>query len=223
MLKKHIIYWILPSVVVFPSIVIYFFELPGAEIIFPQVNREYGILENLQLVILLGVFVVSILGARKKEGWEKLVFYFIALSSIFLLLEEMDYGKHFIVLFSGKNPGDLNEIISVHNLNKSIIDKFLKYIAKLLLLALFVLAPLVKNWVKNSIILHFIPNKMIICTATLTVLAWITLKFLIFMGIADPVVQRSTLGEILEVMIYYIFFLYIYEISRKQYLVINNS
>ena len=58
--------------------------------------REFGLIESLQHLLLLGMVCVAVAGVcRKKWGVERLAFAWVALASLFVLLEEVDYGTTF--------------------------------------------------------------------------------------------------------------------------------
>ena len=71
----HIKYWVLPLIVISLLMVMYFSGVKWAqELICPSVNWELGIVENMQLGLLLMINVISIAGIIKKiPSIEKIV------------------------------------------------------------------------------------------------------------------------------------------------------
>lgn len=62
----------------------------------PDAWREFGLLENLQNLLLLSLVAVAILGAvRKAIRGEKVLWLLVAAGALFVFLEEIDYGTHF--------------------------------------------------------------------------------------------------------------------------------
>ncbi|MEM9921783.1 MAG: hypothetical protein AAF990_27010, partial [Bacteroidota bacterium] len=107
--EKHIIYWILPSLFVGVCMCIYFFDILGMSyLIAPEYNREFGVVENTQLLVILAIIILSfkkLIIAKTKSI--KLVFALIFISSVFIFLEEIDYGLHYYDLFLGKSKEQL--------------------------------------------------------------------------------------------------------------------
>ncbi len=69
----------------------------------PEFNREFGAVENVQHLVINGMIVVAIVGSiRKKLKWEKIAFALMAVASLILLLEELDYGLHQVEYFTGE-------------------------------------------------------------------------------------------------------------------------
>lgn len=65
-LTRHLVYWILPSAVTLLCSIVYFLNVFGAaEIIAPDVKREFGLLENLQIVLLLVILCLCVKRFRK--------------------------------------------------------------------------------------------------------------------------------------------------------------
>jgi hypothetical protein len=97
-------YWTLPVIVLVPQIIMYFSGIQWmVEIVCPSINREFGTIENLQLLILLYMTIICLLGAiRKQNKLEKTGFAFLTLFSLLVFFEEMDWGAHYIEYFSGE-------------------------------------------------------------------------------------------------------------------------
>lgn len=82
----------------------YFSGIPWMQnFVAPEFNREFGALENLEHLIILALIVVALQGAfRKTLKWERISFAVVAVASLVLLLEELDYGLHYVEYFSGE-------------------------------------------------------------------------------------------------------------------------
>lgn len=95
--KAHLIYWILPSVIILACIVFYFYDIfHWSAYIAPEFNREFGVVENLQLLIIILMAATALKGARLRiYQVEKNVFKIIFILSVTLFLEEIDYGIHY--------------------------------------------------------------------------------------------------------------------------------
>ena len=68
--------------------------------------REFGLLESLQVLFLLAIVAISTVAVfRKKTRLERTGFLVIALVSLFVLLEETDYGLTYVAY--AQSPTDI--------------------------------------------------------------------------------------------------------------------
>ena len=217
----HIRYWILPLLVITLLIMMYFSGIRWAqELVCPSVNWELGIVENLQLVLLLMMFIVSVVAVKKKKlPIEKIAFILLAFFTLFVFLEEIDYGKHFSEYFKGNTDTFFRELTGVKNLhNQGNNARLFKRSIYPLMLALFIIAPLVAHLVKTPVIRYLIPAKGFIITAVITVFSYVIPRLLVDLNIFEDGGFGVNIGEFSEIMVYYIFFLYLYElIFEKDY------
>ena len=59
-LNFHLRYWLIPSLVLLPLLFFYFVGLEWAtNIVAPKGSWEVGPIENIQLILLLGIFVLA--------------------------------------------------------------------------------------------------------------------------------------------------------------------
>ena len=79
---------------------------------------------------------------------------------------------------------------------------------------IFIAAPLIRNKIKNPVLLYLIPHKGIILTAIITILSYVVPRLLVDLNILEDGGMRAwgNIGEFSEILVYYIFFLYLYEI-----------
>ena len=100
---KHFVYWILPLLIMLPCIYIYFFNPFGLSwLIAPVINREFGVIENLQLALLAGIFLFAVKGFRRKKlKAEKYAYMLLGTAAVFCFLEEIDYGLHYYEYLAG--------------------------------------------------------------------------------------------------------------------------
>jgi len=184
------------------------------ELVCPSVNWELGIVENLQLVLLLMMFIVSVMAVKKKKTRiEKMAFILLAFFTLFVFLEEIDYGKHFLAYFKGHTDTffrDLTGRSNIHNLGNN--ARLFKRSIYLLMLALFIIAPLVAHRIKNPVIRYLIPAKWFIITSVITVFSYVIPRLLVDLNVFEDGGFGVNIGEFSEIMVYYIFFLYMYEL-----------
>ena len=221
-LKEHIVHWISPSFVVGTCMYIYFFDTLGmSHLIAPEYNREFGLIENIQLLIILAIIFVSCKKLTKaKTKSIKLVFALILVGSIFIFLEEIDYGLHYYDYFIGKS----NEQISIESLNKTSIrnihnqGNLLQYIKSLayISLGLIVVIPIILKRLNysNKYLNYIVPQHYFIYTIlSMTFITRAALYIDEFLKDNDINSLNSNVSEFEEVFIYYIVFLYILEKS----------
>ena len=119
--KENFWYWIFPYLLLIILMIFYFLGTHFlVEIVVPESNREYGLLENIQLVLILGIIILSLYVVFTNHALlQKLGFGLLGVMAIFIFLEEMDYGDHFIQYFT---DGEKRSIIfekygkvNVHN------------------------------------------------------------------------------------------------------------
>jgi len=116
-------YLVLPALFMGLALALYYSGVPWMQsLAAPAANREFGLIENLQNLLLLGLAVVCWRAARDEaarlaaRAWRVLsVLVFV------VFLEELDYGNHFWALSQGRdssgaplslhNQGNANEIL----------------------------------------------------------------------------------------------------------------
>lgn len=224
--SRHLLYWILPSAITLACIFIFFFDIFGmSKAIAPEFNREFGVVENLQLILLLIISFIAYKGIRTSTNKNaRRVFRVIFGISVFMFLEEVDYGLHYIDYIN--LPADQvtstmfidydNEIRNLHNNGKG--QNISKLIAYSLVVICFVITPLIPTKVRNRfpIIKYLSPSLFIVSTA---------ISILIVNNIALYIYQNyeytnqalnGNVSEFEEIMIYYIFLLYIAELVRSR-------
>lgn len=214
--REHMIYWVLPILVLGTSMFFYFSEIPPlVNFICPQGNCEWGFLENLQLLIVFGIFILSLLAFfRKKERFLKWLFGLIALFAIFVFLEEIDYGEHFAQLLMGTEGENYEQqLISIRNIhNRGSNAKLFKRSVYLIMAMIFVIAPFFKSRVKNPLVKYFVPGVNIVFVAVLTIISDLLPRLIVILGGNLEGGLGVETGEFSEIMVYYIFFIYLLQL-----------
>lgn len=222
--KYQLRYWIIPLLVLIPLLIMYFSEVKWAqELVCPSVNWELGIVENIQILLLLMILTVSIIATfRKKNKIEKVIFSFLSLFTLFVLLEEIDYGAHFLRYFKGHSDTFFVEVTgkaNVHNLGNN--ARLFKRSIYPLMLILFIITPLCAHKFKNPIARYLIPSKWFVVTAIITVFSYAVPRLLVDWNIFEDGGFGVNIGEFSEIMVYYIFFLYLYEVIFEKEVQLN--
>lgn len=208
-------YWIIPLLVLVPLMIMYFSNVKWAqELVCPSVNWELGIVENLQILLLIMMLIISVIAVfRKKNTIEKILFSFLSVFALFVLLEEIDYGAHFLRYFKGRSDTffvDMTGKANVHNLGNN--ARIFKRSIYPLMLLLFIITPIYVHKFKNPVFKYLIPNKWFVVTAVITILSYAVPRLLVDFNILEDGGFGVNIGEFSEIMVYYIFFLYLFEI-----------
>jgi len=208
-------YWIIPLLTLMVLTGMYFSGVEWAqEIICPTVDWELGLVENMQIALLLLIFMISVIAViKKKLKIERIAFLLLSVFSLFVFLEEIDYGNHFLMYFKGKDNtifSDLTGKLNVHNMGNN--AKLFKRSIYPLMGILFIVAPLVRDRISNTLLRYLLPRKWIITTALLTAFSYLIPRLLVDHNILKDGGFGINIGEFSEILIYYIFFIYLYEI-----------
>ena len=226
--KTHFIYWILPSIVTLSCILIFYLNLFGlSEIIAPEHNREFGIVENIQLLLLLMIFFLAVKGARiHKVKIEKYAYIVVAAATAFIFLEEIDYGLHYYDILTGRNKDNLaaikvfdTKVRNLHNNQNDVLD-IMKLASYALIVIFFVLLPLLPDKLKQKypILGYVCPSRYIVITA-FCLLVWNQLALYLYKNFDySNASLNANVSEFEEIMTYYIIFLYIREMVKKNFL-----
>lgn len=219
----HLGYWIIPFLILIPLLVMYFSGVKWAqELVCPSVNWELGIVENLQILLLILIICVMAI-FRKKNRIKKIIFSLLSIFALFVLLEEIDYGAHFLRYFKGHSDtffvnmtGDVN----IHNLGNN--ARIFKRSIYPLMLVLFIITPLYVHKFENPVIKYLIPNKWFVVTAIITIFSYVLPRLLVDLNILEDGGFGVNIGEFSEIMVYYIFFLYLHEVILEKELLLNS-
>lgn len=215
MKNLHLRFWIIPLLLLVPLLAMYFSGVKWMqELVCPSINWEFGIVENIQNLLLLMILTINIIAIIKKEKQiEKIVFILLSLFTLFVFLEEIDYGAHFLRYFQGHSDTMFHELTgkaNIHNMGNN--AKIFKRSIYPLMLGLFIISPLIINKFKNPIFRYLIPHSWFVITAFITILSYIVPRLLVDLNILEDGGFGVNIGEFSEMMIYYIFFLYLYEV-----------
>ncbi len=197
--SKTVIYLVIPVVLSLLLLGMYFSRnlvlqrivSPKLPPLSPDSWREFGLLENLQNLLLLLMLGAACAGIYRKKWVLEKVFWAVALLGIlFVFLEEIDYGRHIWVYLNSTDdyqwflpmkdwpPAliaaiDLDQApLNIHNYPG--LDKVLKKTGDLFIVVLFVVLPLVALRVRKPWLRYIAPDKY----AILTVAAMVILRFI---------------------------------------------
>jgi hypothetical protein len=208
-------YWTLPIIVMVPQIIMYFSGVRWmVEIVCPSVNREFGTIENLQLVTILFMAIVCFYGALRKTALiEKAGFALLTIFSLLVLGEEMDWGAHFVQYYTGEKSTFFSRFVGETNIhNQEGNAKWFKRPVYPIMILLFIVFPYFREKLKHPFLQYITPKKLIIGTAIITLFSDLIPRYIVKLNIRPDAGLGVNIGEFSEVMVYYIFALYLYEI-----------
>jgi hypothetical protein len=226
-------YLLLPALISSVMMALYFSgSEPLQQIVAPTVEelpfiswREFGALELLQNALLLAIVVCLFrLAYLSGVSFNGFLFLFLAAGFIFVLLEEIDYGIHFIQYFGGAEtspePGEWNR--NLHNRTNAEGVQYGSYMKSLATLSLalgFLIAPFVLHDSKRPLLRLFTPSRWAAGTVLLIVLLSRTAHALDSAGLSHingvPGSLEYNISEFRELNMYYLFWLYFVELHRR--------
>ena len=183
--------------------------------------REFGLLEQLQNIYLISIFVLFLYSCiTRQDKKEKIFFFVLACLFLFLFLEEIDYGLHIYEFITGQYSG--LEIRNWHNQKNGKHDNvhFLKLLVDIITILWFVVLPLLADKIKIPIIKCMIPSRYFVAGFILTFLLSRLTHFLNDQGfsIIDGVKGNlfGNLSEFREQNTYYFYLLYAIQIIKTK-------
>ena len=212
-------YWTLPVIVLVPQIIMYFSGVRWAvEIVCPSINREFGTIENLQLITLLFMAGTSFWAAAKKQNTlERIGFALLGVFSVLVFFEEMDWGAHYAELWYGNKSTVFSDIVGQTNIhNQGDNAKWFKRPVYLIMAALFIFLPYFKEKLGHPIFQYLTPKKLIVGTVIIALLSDLIPRFIVKWGILPDAGLGVNIGEFSEIMVYYTFALYVFEIATEK-------
>jgi len=215
--KEHLVYWILPIVISWVLALMYFSgPLWIQNLTAHSYNREFGILENLENILLIGVIIFSFILLKNAGNLTLKIIYLLGLvASAFMLLEEIDYGFHYWNFFKGIRPQDDPVIHNIHNQGKNTI-KILMWTGYAIILLFIVVMPHINKKKLPEWLVNFVPSiKLHFTVLSLPFISRFP-HILNNMNFETNMSLYHNLSEFEEFAIYYIFFLFFYELKKKQ-------
>ena len=209
--SKLIVFVVAPVAVTGILIAMYFSGVPWLQsIVAPHHNRELGLLENLQNAVLLGLAGILLLGAKRRPaGLERRVFGVLFACTLFVFLEEIDYGTHVVRQLAGKpDPSPF----SLHNIGST---GPLKQAGDVVLVLCFVIAPLCVGRSARPLMRYVTPDR----SSILTVAAMLALSRVAHL-LQDTTGQAGSLSnniaEFRELNIYYLVAVHAYVVVFRR-------
>lgn len=209
----HFAYWQFPLLA---GILLVFMNYSGirwaTELISPDVNREFGLLENLQLLLIAATFTYSVKAIRLKNFWlEKWAYVVLSLFFVVLFLEEIDYGIHYYEYFIKGVVEDKSIVRNFHNQGDN--NYYLRQASYAVMVFLFVVLPFFRNKIKSSFLHHFSASFMIIYSFSVYLFIGQLSRWMPKLGMPVNESLRGNHQEFEELVLYFIILLFVYEIA----------
>lgn len=174
-------------------------------------HRELGMLENTQHLLLLLIVIILVRAYRGSSfAIQKAGFVLAAAGVTFILLEELDYGVHYLELLLGEEVYQGN--FNLHNQGKN--TSVLKSVADLLAVIWFVILPLVSQRIRNPWLNYIAAPPMVVLTVISGLLLSQLAHYCDDIGMAIRPSLSSNISEFREMFTYYLWVLYVWHITH---------
>lgn len=223
--RKVTIYFFAPLALVLPMVFMYFsgVELlqniisPEFEGLYGNSNRELGLLESAQNIVLLVIIVLLVRGLLLHKTWWLRAGIFVALcGAVFIFLEETDYGLHYKEFFTGVTADEAAERRNWHNVGDR--TNRMKQLVDAGTVLWFVIAPFALARSAHWFARVFVPDKY----AALTLVAAFITRSLAHglqdAGFEGSGTMSSNLSEFRELVTYYLGAAYLFDVSERRLL-----
>ncbi len=214
-LTRHVI---LPLVVTTALIAMYFSGngwlqgLVAPQFDYTSHGREFGILENLQHLLLLICIVFCWKGFRGnvavlRSRW---IWLCVAVAFAFLLLEEIDYGIHYYEFLNRELKVEEGQMRNLHNQGE--VTRFLKRIETACVIAFFVVFPFIPPNRLSAFWSRLQPTRWFVGTCIVMIICSKAAHLLHDLGFAGKDPLNSNVSEFRELVLYYLFANYLFEL-----------
>ncbi len=210
--RRLLLYVVLPAAAVGLCQALYFSGVDWMmSLASPARNREFGLLENLQNALLLGLALLAWRGARLETaraarwGWR------IVAGLVFVVfLEEIDYGFHFLRLARGEWTGA--EKVNLHN--QGSLNVLLKSASNVVLGVGFGILPFFGKRLPERL-RPWLPSRWTLATLLLGVLLS-RIGHHLDESVAHNGSLTSNISEFRETITYWVGALYLWELRRRR-------
>lgn len=220
MTKKLSTYYWIHLVLILSTILLWFFPEEVITLHVPYINREYGLLEHIQLLF-IGLCIVTLFRHVRisDNRWPCYVCFALIAFSAFIFLEEIDYGTHHYDWLINNDPhtSSFDGRRNLHN-DYSLSKEIMQVTNKVALFVFMVLVPLMSSRLGKY--QKYAPTKWF---------AWSYLSFLLIIFVLrkitgtmldeEVLVGTQYFSEMSEMMIYYLWYLYVdhlYQVRKSE-------
>ena len=198
---------------------------PTIEGLHPFSWREFGALELLQNVALIAIIVLLADSARRAgTRLMRLALVVAAVGFVFVLLEEVDYGRHWYEYVTGDvgplSPDDWDRNLHNRRTGEGVqYARYMRFGASVFIGIAFVFAPLLLQRSRRPLVQLLLPSRWMIATVVLMVLLSDLAHALEDAGRATiagvPGNLERNISEFRELVLYYLFGLYCLELNGR--------
>lgn len=162
----------------------------------PDSYREFGLVENVQNLLLLALLLIVVIGVVKSvDKWQRLAFCALTLLTGLVMLEEIDYGTHFYTYMTTSEVAgwfepagspafqalvaktDFQaEPFNLHN--RGDLTDIIKAIVSAVILGLFVIAPFFEQRITNPWLRYLVPDRFTVITVAVMLLMRFVTRYL---------------------------------------------
>lgn len=221
--KDHLLYWGYPLIVSFILMMCYF-QGPDwiQELAASSYNREFGLVENTQNILLLFTSYVAFRLFRIPHSrWLRIAYLLIFLTALFVFLEEIDYGHHYINYINDAGADQLRINHNIHNIPN--VNNQLRLFFYCLIAIFIIILPFFPSRRLPRLLTHFVSNIRL----QLTVLAFLVISKMAgtFNNLSDRtnMALNGNISEFEELPLYYLFLMYVYSLYSKALNAISHS
>jgi hypothetical protein len=208
-LRRQLLLWGLPLVFIAILSICYFSGVHILrEFMAPMLNREFGVVENLQNVLIVWTGVIAITSVKQaKSGLHKAGLITIVAICIFLLLEEIDYGLHYYELLMGVPEAERSTVRNLHNINEA--HRYIRVPIALAYVAFFSIIPWFRSLRFLGPVKPFIPSIVFVLAPLGLIVPTTIAHALANLGSGDTGALLGNYSEFSELYMYYVLFMYV--------------
>jgi len=214
--RDLILYLALPAAVGALLVAMFFSGVGWMQsLVVPVVNREYGLLENLQIVLLLAMAWVGWRSARRAErGLDRAGWRALSAFALFVLLEEIDFGLHYYESLARVPSAERATVRNLHN--QEGVLRWMKLAVDSTLALFFVVLPWAGRRIQQPTVRWLMPSRWLTATLLLSVLVSKVAHYGTDHGWPTNGSIESNISEFRELFTYYIFLLYLFDLGLRR-------
>lgn len=221
--RKVTIYFFTPLAFVLPMVFMYFSGIeilqliisPRIEGLYGNSNRELGLLESTQNVVLIAIIILLARAVLIHKLWWFRAAAIVALcGATFVFLEEIDYGLHYKEFFTGISADEAAERRNWHNVGDR--TSRIKQIVDTAVIFWFLIAPFALAGSNFRLLRTITPDKYAALTLVAMFIIRNTAHGLQDAGFEGSGTMDSNLSEFRELATYYLGAVYLFDISERR-------
>lgn len=214
--RDHLQYWGFPIILSFLLMICYF-QGPDwlQELAASSYNREFGLVENAENAILLCIVYMAFrLLKLPHSNWLRLLYLLIFFTAVFVFLEEIDYGYHYINYINDADARQRSINHNIHNLPD--VNNRLRLFFYISIAIFIIILPYFSSSRLPSFLVHFVADIRL----QLTVLAFLVISKMagIFNDLSHHtnMALNGNISEFEELALYYLYLIYVHNLHRQE-------